>query len=470
MLPEPVSVPSTPPPSPVQAGADDNLWRTLLLAVEEGEIVPIVGRELLRVGPDNSVHLYSWLAEKVAKRLNVPFDPSEATKDPLNTVACRYLAKNDDWRQIYVTVLEESRAMFEEAKALPNQGVPEALLKLAEIDTFKLFVTTTFDRSLKSAVDRKRFNGLPRTTICEFALNKVKDLPQTIDQLEGPTIFHLLGQISSLNNYVVTEEDALEFVHLLQKAPPERLFTELYKKDLLVVGCRFPAWLVRSFIRSSRPERLLQTQKRTVFVVDSGAREDQTLIEFLRTFKTRTEVFERTTPAEFVDELHKRWTLWRQQAMVDTPVVEQSGPPSGAIFVSYASEDRETAKEVVRVLREAKLEAWYDEAQMMAGDRFMDRIQAGIKKSFVFLPILSKHCLDRAPRYFRNEWDLAFRHAVSLPNSVEFVFPVTIDDVSYSDENLPSTMRGLKWFSIEKGITHDFVEAVRARYRKNQPD
>src|SRR5262245_60463628 len=104
---------------------DEALWRTLLLLVEAGEVVPIVGRELLQTGAP-STHLYTWLAERVATRLGVAFDPAEPVRDPLNTVACRFLERSDDTRQIYI-------AVFEEARGLPALGAPDAFRRLADI-------------------------------------------------------------------------------------------------------------------------------------------------------------------------------------------------------------------------------------------------------------------------------------------------------------------------------------------------
>src|SRR5438105_82446 len=108
---------------------DETLWRTLLMLVDAGEVIPIVGRELLQVG-DPPTHMYALLAERVATRLGVAFDPAEPTTDPLNTVACRYLEKSDDTRQIYI-------AVFQEAQALPALGPPDPFRRLAEIDRFK---------------------------------------------------------------------------------------------------------------------------------------------------------------------------------------------------------------------------------------------------------------------------------------------------------------------------------------------
>jgi len=459
IVPAPSGDPSG--PDATARAHDEALWRNLFLLVEAGEVVPIVGRELLQIGTPPT-HLYATLAQGVAKRLNVAFDPGEPVKDPLNTVACRYLERSDDTRQIYI-------AVFQEAQALSSLGVPEPFRHLAEIDRFKLFVTTIFDASLETAINTVRFYGLPRTDVRSFAPKRVKDLPGPLESLTAPTVFHLLGRISPTEDFVVTEEDALEFVHSLQQALPATLFTELYQKDLLVIGCRFPAWLVRSILRLARPARLRLSNGRTVFVVDTGAREDQALIEFLRTFKTRTEVFERESPIEFVNELHARWLArTTTTAAASTPAAPL--PPKGAIFISYASEDRAVAEAIAQALNQAKLDAWLDRDQIMAGDRFAERIVDGVRRSDLFLPVLSRHCLVPEERYFRKEWAAAFEKATGLPSTIEFIFPVVIDDLPYQQEELPLTLRQLSWYSAVGGLTPAFVTAVKERYRKNQRD
>jgi TIR domain/SIR2-like domain len=444
-----------------EGGRNENLWRHLLLLVEAGEVVPIVGRELLQIGPPNGrVHLYSWLAGRVAEKLGVSYDPDEATDDPLNMVACRHLERKGDPREIYITV-------FDEARSLLDHGLPDALVKLARIDSFKLFVTTTVDSSLQNAIDEVRFNGLRGTAIHTFTPKKFGDLPRP-EELTLPAVFHLLGRISpSDEDYVVTEEDALEFVHSLQKCLPENLFSELHNKNLLVIGCRFPAWLVRSFIRLSRPGRLLGASRGTVFVVDGGAREDRTLIEFLRTFRTRTEVFEREEPLEFVDELYARW---QRVAPKQETAVLQALPSPGAIFISYASEDGKVAEQVARMLAAAQLDPWLDRDQVKAGNRFMDRIRTGIRRSDLFIALLSTHCLKKGERYFREEWECARQKADRRESTFQFVFPIVVDTLSPDLEGIPEWLRALSWFSIKEGLTQRFVDAVKEQYKKNQGD
>jgi hypothetical protein len=458
------AVPAPGPPAiadgPASDTHDERLWRRLLLLVEAGEVVPIVGRELLEVAGDaGPVHLYARLAERVAARLGLDFDARQPTSDPLNTVACRYFEQGRDTRELYINV-------FEEAKSLPAAGMPEPLRKLAEIGDFKLFVTTTFDGSLVNAVNTVRFNGLERTIVRAFAPKRVNDLPGPLETLAEPAVFHLLGRAGPTEDFVVTEEDALEFLHSLQQALPANLFGDLHQKDLLVIGCRFPAWLVRSFLRLARPARLRQSSGRAVFVVDSGAREDRALIDFLRTFKTRTEVFEQASPVQFVNELHARWTARRPPAAA---AAQPDLPPKGAIFVSYASEDRAVAEQIVQALADAKLDAWLDRDQIMAGDRFMKRIEDGIRRSQLFIPVLSRHCLVREERFFRKEWRAALDKSDGLPGGVEFILPVAIDDVPYSAQEM-GPLRDLSWYSLRDGRLPEFVAVVKERYRKNQGD
>ena len=70
---------------------------------------------------------------------------------------------------------------------------------------------------------------------------------------------------------------------------------------------------------------------------------DADLVAFLRNFKTGTEVFALADPLRFVDELSSRWQARVRQApapaAVEAPVMDP-----GAVFISYASEDRPAAE------------------------------------------------------------------------------------------------------------------------------
>src|SRR5205823_9561850 len=88
--------------------------------------------------------------------------------DTLNTVVCRYLAEDGEIEDIYPAL---KRVM----SPLDELSLPTALVKLAEIRPFKLFVSTTFDPLLAQALNRVRYGGQDKTQILSFSPNSTQD-------------------------------------------------------------------------------------------------------------------------------------------------------------------------------------------------------------------------------------------------------------------------------------------------------
>ena len=65
-----------------------------------------------------------------------------------------------------------------------NFAPPKALRQLAEITDFDLFITTTFDSMLESAINTERFGGAQSTEVVSYAPNRVADLPSEREQLQ----------------------------------------------------------------------------------------------------------------------------------------------------------------------------------------------------------------------------------------------------------------------------------------------
>ncbi|MCP9772312.1 hypothetical protein KBY66_06700 [Synechococcus sp. Tobar12-5m-g] len=52
----------------------ERFWEDLLLFVEEGKVIPVIGPELVTVEEDGtSIPLYHWLARSLAERIDLPF-------------------------------------------------------------------------------------------------------------------------------------------------------------------------------------------------------------------------------------------------------------------------------------------------------------------------------------------------------------------------------------------------------------
>ena len=130
----------------------------------------------------------------------------------------------------------------------------KALRQLAEITDFNLFVSTTSDSLLEKAINEVRFGDTPGTACISYSPKKVDDLPSSKEKLTRPTVYHLMGKLTATGSYVISDEDLLEYVCDLQSPArrPERLFDELKKNHLLILGEDYSDWLVRIFLRTAK--------------------------------------------------------------------------------------------------------------------------------------------------------------------------------------------------------------------------
>jgi hypothetical protein len=316
---------------------DDDAWEDLLNYIEEKRVIPIIGPELLKVETETGIRpLYDWLAEKLAVRLAV--DPAHLPQPiTINDVVCHYLGARGRREEAYTRL----RTIMREAAFAP----PAALVQLAEITDFDLFVTTTFDPLLEHAVNAARFDGAQTTEVIAYAPNRVADLPSERDHLTRPVIYHLLGRLSASPTYVISDEDMLEFVCALQSEhlTPEKLFHELEHNHLLVIGSDFSNWLARLFLRMVKRRRLSDPRDVGEILADNHSARDVRLVSFLQQVSVRTRLY--GGAEAFVTELHRRWHARR---VPPPPPAGGSNPmrflpparemPDNAVFISYARE------------------------------------------------------------------------------------------------------------------------------------
>jgi hypothetical protein len=444
-------------------------WDQLLQLVEEGCVVPIVGRDLLTVRHEGSeTLLYPLLAKRLADYLGVPGEDLPDVGE-LNEVVCRFLARGNQVQDIYPAI----KSIMPKDDELP---IPEPLLRLAEIRPFKLFVNTTFDSMMERALNHVRFEDEPHTEVLVYSPEERQDLPADWSRRERPAVFYLFGRVSAIPAYAVTQEDTLEFVHSLQSETrqPSLLLDELNRRSLLILGSSFGGWLARFFIRAAKRERLLRAHARTDYVADARVLEDTGLVVFLRHFANRTKVFEGGGAVEFVNELHRRWSE-RHPASGDEPAVPAEEPTShadmepGAVFLSYASEDRDEAASIKDALEKAGVDVFFDKENLQAGDAWDAKLRHVISRSSLFVPVISQHTLTIERRYFRTEWTQALDEARKAAPNDRFIVPVVIDDTAPDVDALPEKFRELEWQRVPGGRPDpQFVALVRGLFRKHQ--
>lgn len=73
--------------------------------------------------------------------------------------------------------------------------------------------------------------------------------------------------------------------------------------------------------------------------------------------------------------------------------------PTGAVFLSYASQDAEAAQRICTALRSAGVEVWFDQSELRGGDAWDRRIRKQIHDCALFVPIISAHSDARHEGY-----------------------------------------------------------------------
>jgi hypothetical protein len=259
---------------------------------------------------------------------------------------------------------------------------------------------------------------------------------------------------------------------------PKMLFDELRGNHLLILGCSFGDWLARFFLRTARSLELSQKRRRWDVLVGEQIAHDAKLALFLESFSPDTRVIP-LSAAQFVTELARRWhAAHPAEAQSAEPV--EAGPagrslPTGAIFISYASEDLEAASRLAESLRSAGLEVWLDKNTLQMGDDWARSIRRGIERCSLFLPVISQRALseENRRRYFWREWNDADDFARGMAPDEAFVIPVVIDDTRIDRAPLPDSFKraqgaSLPGANVTPDVAERLIELVRDFHRRQR--
>src|SRR6516165_1196285 len=69
--------------------------------------------------------------------------------------------------------------------------------------------------------------------------------------------------------------------------------------------------------------------------------------------------------------------------------------PTGAVFLSYASQDADAAQRICDALRTASIEVWFDKSALRGGDAWDRMIRQQIRDCARFIPLISQHSQER---------------------------------------------------------------------------
>lgn len=414
--------------------ANDEFWEDLLDLIEGGNVLPVVGQGVTTMEPDDAL-LAPWLAGRLAEKLNIPLAALPA-QPSLNDVICRHLVNGGERDKVYTRLF---RILRDEA---PQPG--KTLERLATVGGFRLFISTTFDPLLAQALNAIRHGGQSATRVFAYSPEaEIKDLPARKNALSGSTVYHVLGKVSQVGDYVAWEEDMLEFVCGLHQHMPvlTNLARDLADPNLrvLVLGLNFSDWLVRFFLRVVRQSRLSTGMSRVDYLAEEPADVlPGSLVMFFGSVVKNIQVIP-CDPREFVAEIARRWTARHPDGFVPLPGASAPPPiemPRGAIFISYAREDEEAAKRLKAGLEAYGCTVWYDRERLLTGMNFRNELEDEVKKKCaLFLSVVSRTTESEVESYFHLErnWAALRFERRSGDDRYEFYHPVIVDDLSRTE-------------------------------------
>jgi hypothetical protein len=402
-------------------------WKRLLRQIRQGYVVPVIGSQFLGAQAGEA-SFQQAVATELLKTYGLPGDPA-ALPDflPISHVVARLRHSAGATLQDLYTDVHDA---IETVTARAEAALPEAMRQLAAITDFRLFVSTTPDdllaRCLRQRIAVHEVMHAPKLPTSEW-----QDLPADWASHAGEVqLMYLFGKSRAAPVYAIHEEDILEYAHnVISRGSqvPVNFIAALQERSLLLLGCAFPDWLGRFFLRVTNTARLADKQKREWLVESPGGNDG--LVSFLRSYSSETELLVESSPAQFVAELHRRW-LAEQPAAGSAPAPAADEARSRAIFfISYSrGADLGRADALCAALRAigvAEHEVWLDRQAIEPGENFRHQILDGIQGCRYFLPLLSAATNGREEGFVFREWRAANDRGMDMNRA--FVVPLVVD-------------------------------------------
>lgn len=446
---------------------DSDFWDELFEFIKSDRVVPILGPELLQVDVDGVQRPYlAEVADRLADRLRI--GRSDGADNALDDVARRYIESGGKRAEIFKKI----HLIVNEMSVV----TPVALKKLARIEHFRLYVSLSFDTLLVRALNEERFGGEARTSHLAYALNRADDLPTEMVRLPTPVVYSLFGRHTVAPDYVVTEEDTLEFVSSLQSdhRRPQLLFDELERCNLLLLGCSMPDWLARFFIRTAKSRPLSLNRDEWEYWVNPNMEADKSLVLFLDRFSKSTKRIA-VDPLTFIDQMEHAWSArYRTPRASDvgadtiTPAQTEAQSDTPAVFISYARQDAHVAQALNAALCEAGIEVWFDQQRLEGGDLYETRIRTSIDKCTLFVPLVSRHTEQRTEGFFRREWRWADIRRQGIADAIPFIVPIGIDIADPNRALVPESFKSVHWIPLaDRSPEGTEVQRIRTLIREH---
>ena len=285
---------------------------------------------------------------------------------------------------------------------------------------FHLAITSTPDDMFYNAV--KKVNKHPVKAHYDFKGDK-KDLI-TVGTPSAPLVFYLYGTIEKPNSLVLTENDFLDFlVNIASGNPPlpQNLLSELRDKEksFLFLGFGFRRWYLRILLHILKVE----SKKYSSFALEKF---DVNQLRDTIYFFSESDYKIHICNAELIGFTKELKDRYERISPATVPKPQLRDAPT--IFICHASEDKEYAANLYKLLEGEGFKPWLDKENLRGGILWDNEIQKTIGEIDYFIVLQSKALVEKNIGYVNKEINLALDRQLEFRPGTNFIIPVQIDD------------------------------------------
>jgi len=449
-------------------------------------VVPIIGEELLKVESNLMFDVCSKWINTLKNYYKLEIEPDIGRIEPLSLekVAFELLNKN-----IKLNVGKLIRAL--EYVFNKNTFSSSTLFQLlAKIEDFKLYITTTVDPFLEYSIKKIRYNDDTEKFNNSIIINKLNDLKDLapefdkyLNKIENPILYYLFGKVNYKPDFVISEEDRLEFMHkILRSNELINLRNQLSDNDIIIIGSLYSNWLARFFIRFlSGTERLSSDKKNITWIV--GQNIDEKLYEFCESpLCNNYEIIKTDNISVFVKDLYEEWKKKAEEKgavkkfSLDNDQINYSKPLNSLIpfvFLSYCREDEIIAKKIHNQLNKNGIQVWFDNKELSPGENFENTIIKKIRKCTLFCPLISENTerLRDERRFFIMETNEALEEKKKANHDKVFVVPI-VTSKNVDTHRIPKELERLNYIYLDDNndIPENKIKELVSEIRKRQTE
>ena len=408
-------------------------WDELIEKIIQGEVIPVIGPEFLAKDDEDE---NKWLNPH-QELINMLAETKEIS--PCHHKSFSELLYDDDFpaseRMDIYDMLGE--AFEPEIKALDNGKIPEEciffpsslLIKLLKVCKFRFVITTSFTPIVEYAM--KEIYGTENVNVLNFCNNPLgNDDLKDVDDIYKPAVYYMFGRVCRQSErYVVNDSDMLSFCRSWLSSAPSNLVNVLRDKYLLLLGNNYSDWLCRFVWYSMKTK--LKTELKGMIVNPAA---DESLLQFMK----RIDAFTQKDPQAVIVKIE---TLVTERMKSQEKLKYQKPDMNNDVFISYSRRDSEIVKKLYDELSSKGLRVWYDKENLGVGDKFMEEIKLAIKKTRIFIPILSHH-IDQEKNQshpYRTEWETAMEVASTYGRN--FILPICEKNFDFYNGCIPEKLQ-----------------------------